>query len=421
MRDTLEELYSTLRRSKLRTTLTGISVSTGIFLLIVLLGAGNGIIHAFSNMAGSMVLDVMSVYGGATSKPYHGLNAGRTIQLDDRDISIALHNMSGHATAASGTSSKDNITLRMGSSTLTRTLTAVDPSYIKMDRNASDLIAGRFIDPLDSAERRRVMVLSKQDAEALAGSWESAVGRYINAGGVMYMIAGIYPNRSMSDNKSVYIPLSTYKALYGGEHQYDNISLKTRGVVSSKDVDLFAARFRGISSGIHQFAPDDENAIFMWNTTTGAEETNKALTIIRTALWIIGLLTLISGIVGISNIMLITVKERTHEFGIRKALGARPAQILRTVVTESIIITTIFGYIGLVLGVVATECLNYFGGQSTVNLGEAGNITVFSDPTVDFATAIEALIVMILAGVTAGLIPAFKAVRIKPIEALRAE
>ena len=411
MRDTLEELYSTLRRSKLRTTLTGISVSTGIFLLIVLLGAGNGIIHAFSNMAGSMVLDVMSVYGGATSKPYHGLNAGRVIQLDDRDIDIALHNMSGQATAASGTSSKDNITLRLGSSTLSRSLTAVDPSYVKMDRNASDLIAGRFIDPLDSAERRRVMVLSKQDAEALAGSWESAVGRYI----------GIYPNRSMSDNKSVYIPLSTYKALYGSEHHYDNISLKTRGVVSSKDVDLFATRFRGISSGIHQFAPDDENAIFMWNTTTGAEETNKALTIIRTALWIIGLLTLISGIVGISNIMLITVKERTHEFGIRKALGARPAQILRTVVTESIIITTIFGYIGLVLGVVATECLNYFGGQSTVNLGEAGNITVFSDPTVDFATAIEALIVMILAGVTAGLIPAFKAVRIKPIEALRAE
>ena len=138
MRDTLEELYSTLRRSKLRTTLTGISVSTGIFLLIVLLGAGNGIIHAFSNMAGSMVLDVMSVYGGATSKPYHGLNAGRVIQLDDRDIDIALHNMSGQATAASGTSSKDNITLRLGSSTLSRSLTAVDPSYVKMDRNASE-------------------------------------------------------------------------------------------------------------------------------------------------------------------------------------------------------------------------------------------------------------------------------------------
>lgn len=421
MRDTLEELYSTLRRSKLRTTLTGISVSTGIFLLIVLLGAGNGIIHAFSNMAGSMVLDVMTMYGGTTSKPYHGLNAGRTIQLDDRDISIALHNMSGHATAASGTSSKDNITLRMGSSTLTRTLTAVDPSYIKMDRHATDLLAGRFINPKDSAQLRRVMVLSEQDATTLAGTWQKAVGRYVNAGGVMYMVAGVYPNINMSKNRSVYIPLSTYKALYGGEQHYDNISLKTRGVVSDADVDEFATRFRGISGGVHMFAPDDENAVFMWNTTEGAEQTNQALTIIHMAMWIIGLLTLISGVVGISNIMLITVRERTHEFGIRKALGARPAQILRTVVTESVIITTIFGYIGLVLGVAATECLNYFSGQSTVNLGEGGTITVFSDPTVDFATAVEALIVMIVAGVTAGLIPAIKAVRIKPIEALRAE
>lgn len=420
MIDTLQEIIATLRRAKLRTALTGISVSTGIFLFILLLGAGNGIINAFSGAANSMMLDVMSMYGGFTSKPYNGLSEGRSVKLDSRDMGIVGHNFSQNVVKSTGKITQGGVNIYFGKQYLQRDLTGVGAVYRDMDSEVASMRAGRFINETDERERRKVVVISEKDATELFGHWSRAVGNYVDAGSAAFRVVGVYPTKAMRDNRDVYVPLTTLRAIYGTDEKYDEITLKTRGITTDADVEAFAKRFRRFAGPLHQYSPDDENAVFMWNTTAGADGAAKAQSILRTALWIIGLLTLISGVVGISNIMLITVKERTHEFGIRKALGARPRQILRGVIVESVAITTIFGYVGMLLGILATEYLNVVGGESKVKI-EDMELTVFSNPTVDFATCIEALAVMIVAGIVAGLIPARKAVKVKPIEALRAE
>ena len=420
MIDTLQELFATLRRSKLRTTLTGISVSTGMFLLILLLGAGNGIIHAFENVSGSLSLDVMEIYGGITTKPYHGMKEGRSVALDKRDLNIADHNFTNNVNTATGIVSQSSVTIRYGQQNVSRDISGVTPKYREMNTQAEKIAAGRFINEIDIRERRKVIVISQKDANELFGSWKNAVGKLVDAQNVAYRVVGVFPDMAMSRNQDVFMPLNTLQAIYGKDNNYDKLTLKTKGIRSQNDVDNFAAQYRRFAGPVHLYSPEDNNAVWMWNTTTGAEESAKALNILHIALWIIGLLTLISGVVGISNIMLITVKERTHEFGIRKALGARPLSILKGVIFESIVITAVFGYIGMVLGVIATEYMSIIGGDSKISL-EGMTLTVFSNPTVDFSICIKALLIMVVAGVIAGLIPARKAVKVKPIEALRAE
>ncbi len=420
MFDTFQEILATLRRGKLRTFLTGISVSVGIFLLIVLLGAGNGIIHAFENATGTLALDVMNIFGGITSKPYNGMKEGRIIRLDTRDLGIASNNFKENVRSASGLLKQSSVNIQYGKQSITRDIDGVYPAYAQMTNSTQELLSGRFINEIDMRNRRRVLVITEKDADYLFGSWRSAIGKHVNADKSVYQVVGISPNASMSDNTNVYAPYSTLRTIANRGNKLDKISLKTSGITSDDDVDQYAARFRSISGLIHQYAPDDEDAVWMYNTSTGAEEVKKATGILRITLWVIGILTLLSGVVSISNIMLITVRERTHEFGIRKALGARPMSILRNVMFESIVITTLFGYAGMVLGVAATEYLNVVSGNYSITV-ENVTMTLFSDPTVDIATCLEALAVMILAGVIAGLIPARKAVKVKPIEALRAE
>ncbi len=416
--DTIQELFATLQRSKLRTTLTGISVSTGIFLLILLLGAGNGIIHAFENMSGNMALDVMQINGGRTSKPYNGLKEGRNISLDNRDLNIVNHNFTKKVRAVTGMLQQSDVIVRYGTQSISRSLTGVTPQYREM--TTQKIIAGRFLNEIDMRERRKVIVLAQEDADELFGSWRNAVGKLVNAQNVAYRVVGVCSDNNMSTNQDVFMPLNTFQTVYNKNTEYDCLMLKTRDIRTQDDIDKFAKQYRSIAGPVHMYSPDDEDALWMWNTTVGAEQSEEAMKILHLALWIIGLLTLISGVVGISNIMLITVKERTHEFGIRKAIGARPLSILKGVIIESVVVTMIFGYIGMVLGLLATEYLNRVGGESKVVLGD-NTMTVFSNPTVDFTTCVEALAVMIIAGVIAGLIPARKAVKVKPIEALRAE
>lgn len=392
----------------------------GIFLLIVLLGAGNGIIHAFGNATGSLALDVMNIFGGITSKPYNGMKEGRTIKLDTRDLGIASNNFRENVRSASGLLKQSSVNIQYGKQSITRDINGVYPAYARMTNSTQELLAGRFINEIDMRNCRRVLVITEKDADYLFGSWRSAIGKHVNAGKSVYQVVGVSPNASMSDNTNVYAPYATLRTTANRGNKLDNIYLRSSGITSDDDVDHFASRFRRIAGPIHQFAPDDEEAVWMYNTSTGAEEVKKATGILRITLWVIGILTLLSGVVSISNIMLITVRERTHEFGIRKALGARPMSILRSVMFESIVITTLFGYAGMVLGVAATEYLNVVSGNYSITV-ENVTMTLFSDPTVDIATCLEALAVMISAGVIAGLIPARKAVKVKPIEALRAE
>ena len=235
-----------------------------------------------------------------------------------------------------------------------------------------------------------------------------------------FHIVGIYQVDKSMMGTDAFIPFTTYRTIYNVGDKTGNIVFSFKGLETEQQNEAFEQRYRANLNGNHGAAPDDEEAVWIWNRFTQAMQMNTGMGMLRTALWIVGIFTLLSGIVGVSNIMLITVKERTHEFGIRKAIGATPWSILRLIIIESIIITTFFGYIGMVLGIAANEYMNATIGNMKVDSG-LFTTTMFVNPTVGLDVCINATLLMVVAGTIAGLIPARKAAHVRPIEALRAE
>ena len=265
------------------------------------------------------------------------------------------------------------------------------------------------------------MVLTDKQAKELEPKdYKTLVGKYVKVGNFSFKVVGIYKTPGDGES-SAYSAYSTIKSIYGANSSsIGNIEFTFHGLPTEEANDAFEKDYRRRLNANHQAHPEDERAIWLWNGYTQSLQMETGIAIIRTALWIVGLFTLLSGIVGVSNIMLITVKERTHEFGIRKAIGAKPWSILKLIIIESVIITTFFGYIGMVLGVAANEYMDATIGHETVDTG-LFQATMFLNPTVGLDVCFEATMVMIIAGTIAGLIPAFKASRIRPIEALRAD
>ena len=246
------------------------------------------------------------------------------------------------------------------------------------------------------------------------------LGKYVNVGNFAFKVVGIYKEWE-NGRANAYSPYSTIKSIYGAKTDDAGIIAFTfHGLATEEANEAFEKDYRHRINANHQAHPEDESAIWLWNRYTQNMQMETGIGIIRTALWIVGLFTLLSGIVGVSNIMLITVKERTHEFGIRKAIGAKPWAILKLIITESIIITAVFGYIGMLLGIAANEYMDTTLGHEQIDTG-LFKATMFVDPTVGLDVCMEATLVIIIAGTIAGLIPAYKASRIRPIEALRAD
>ena len=416
MTDLIQEVYGTIMRNKLRTALTGFSVAWGIFMLIVLLGAGNGLIHAFEGQSANMKMNSMKIFPGFTSKPYRGMQEGRHVSLDDRDREITATAFPDQVVTVGATSSQTGVTLTYGRERVDITVDGVFPNYPELE--AVKLKEGRFINPRDMAERRKVMVLHEKTARTLFPQ-TNPIGHYVNASGVAYQIVGIYQDQN-SFSPTALVPFATLQAVYAKGDSIDNVTFTTKNLADEAANTIFEADYRRVLGQQKQFDPTDDGAIWIWNRFTQYLQQQTATQILHVAIWVIGIFTLLSGIVGVSNIMLITVRERTHEFGIRKALGARPRSILWLIISESVAITTFFGYLGMVAGIGVTEYMNVVAGKQTVDIGVFA-MTVFEDPTVDLSVAIQATLTLIVAGTLAGLFPALKAVRIRPIEALRAE
>lgn len=417
MRDIITEIWSTARRNKLRTALTGFAVAWGIFMLIVLLGAGNGLINASMNNNSRFIANSMAIFGGTTSKPYKGLKEGRYVPLKDKDITTTETQFMENIDEVGARVTQPATTISLGENYVSTTLNGVYPNHEQTDK--MEMRYGRFINQIDMKEKRKVLVLGDKQAEELTHNVESLVGKYLKVGAFAFRVVGIYKEKQNS-SASAYTAYTTLQTVYGKSNQPERIVFTFHGLNTEKANEDFEKEYRAKLNTAHQADPEDESALWIWNRYTQNLQMETGMGIIRTALWIVGLFTLLSGIVGVSNIMLITVKERTREFGIRKAIGAKPWSILKLIIVESVIITTFFGYIGMVLGVAANEYMDATLGHDVIDTG-LFKTTMFVNPTVGLDVCIEATMVMVIAGTLAGLVPALKASRIRPIEALRAE
>ena len=419
MRELIKEIWSTSKRNKLRTSLTGFAVAWGIFMLIFLLGAGNGLINAQLQQSTRFLANSMRVFPGETSKAYKGLKEGRSITLNDKDILISNKTYGQYVDDVGGRLEQYNVNINYGDNYVaSQSLVGVAPTHPKIDK--TELIAGRFINEIDMKDQRKNVVLSRSQAKELSKDYRSLVGKNVKISNLNFQVVGIYKDDESRNNTDAFIAYSTIKTIYAKGDDAGSLEFTIKNLKTQEDNEQFEKNYRASINNNHQAAPDDDRTIWLWNRYMDNIQMNQGIAIMQTALWIVGLFTLLSGIVGVSNIMLITVKERTREFGVRKAIGAKPWSILKLIITESIIITSFFGYIGMVCGVAANEIMDATIGHTTVDTG-LFKAAMFVNPTVGLGTCIGATIAIVIAGTIAGLIPAIKAARIRPIEALRAE
>ena len=419
MRELIKEIWSTSKRNKLRTSLTGFAVAWGIFMLIFLLGAGNGLINVQLQQSTRFLANSMRVFPGETSKAYKGLKEGRSITLNDRDILISNQTYGQYVDDVGGRLEQYNVNINYGDNYVaSQSLVGVAPTHPKIDK--TELIAGRFINEIDMKDQRKNVVLSRSQAKELCKDYRSLVGKNVKISNLNFQVVGIYKDDESRNNTDAFIAYSTIKTIYAKGDDAGSLEFTIKNLKTQEDNEQFEKNYRASINNNHQAAPDDDRTIWLWNRYMDNIQMNQGIGIMQTALWIVGLFTLLSGIVGVSNIMLITVKERTREFGVRKAIGAKPWSILKLIITESIIITSFFGYIGMVCGVAANEIMDATIGHTTIDTG-LFKAAMFVNPTVGLGTCIGATIAIVIAGTIAGLIPAIKAARIRPIEALRAE
>jgi len=406
MLDLLREIGQTLSNNKLRTSLTGLAVAWGIFMLIILLGAARGVTNYFDEWMGSEPTNVISIWGGRTSKPYKGYKDGRWIELKESDADAILSDNTGTVSGVSPFASVDTAKIATSRDAITG-FEAVFPDAVRTER--LEMKYGRFINDLDMSGARRVMVLRDEQARLLFDSDSTALGKTVSSMGLAWTIVGVYSHRW---NRSTYVPYTAYKAVTGNKMDAYQLDVTVEGLTDEASGEAAEDNIRATLARQHEFAPDDANALWTWNRFNSYLRGVEGNRMLEMAVWVIGLLTLLTGIVGVSNIMFVSVRERTHEIGIRRAIGAKPRSIVLQVMTESIAVTALFGYIGIFLGMIVLQIINVL---------IDGGVEGFSNPTVDLSMAIEVTMALIFSGAIAGLFPALKATKVKPVEALRDE
>lgn len=410
MFDLANEIMATLRHNKLRTALTGFAVSWGIFLLIVLLSVSRGLVNGMESMFNERDTETVSIRGGFAEKAYKGLKENRRVRLKDADMEVLASQNADISSEITARVTNDSAKVTSSKDYLTGGYAGVFPAE---ERNSAvDMQRGRFINHNDIKQQRRVAVINEESARTLFGK-EEPIGQLVKICDLSFTVVGTYKQEWRRD---VFIPYTTARAMSGESDRVNNITVKMKNVTSIEESDKAEERFRSTLGRQHSFADDDKGALWIWNRFSDYMRTSTAMGALGTAVWIIGLLTMLSGIVGVSNIMFVSVRERTHEIGVRRAIGAKPRSILRQIILESVAITTLFGYIGIVLGMLVSQ------GIAMLMEGDGeGGRQILKDPTVDISIAIQVTLVLIVAGALAGLFPAMKSLKIKPVEALRDE
>lgn len=414
--DVFAEVGTSMSRNKLRIALTGFSIAWGIFMLIVLLGAGNGLIHGVMNNYGSSPMNIITLYPGRTTQPYKGLQEGRKITLNAQDIQFLLNNFPDKIISVSPKIST-SATIVYNKEFISGRVIGISPSDIRISED-NQVIRGRDFNETDIKERRKVCILGEKNLEVLFPDGRDPIGLWVKIGEIPFRVIGVYHStNSFGTSESVYIPQTTCTAIFAPDGHYSSVALWVKNINTIDENETFVRNLRSAMGRYKSFEASDRSALWIGNVYEEYQNITTLFSTLKLFIWIIGLATLIAGIVGISNIMLITVRERTREFGIRKALGASPASIVSLVMLESVGVTVLFGYIGMLLGIGLTQLVSTILSMSATE----GDMTVFLNPTVDLGVIITATLVMILAGMISGYIPAKRAVSIKPVEALAAQ
>ena len=406
--DKWQEIFATISKNRLRTVLTGFSVAWGIFMLIVLLGTGNGLGNGVKSQFARDAVNSVWFNNGRTSVAYDGMQPGRDIRLTNEDYQAIRQNVKSIEHLSPRLQLYDvnqyNYKNKLGS------FSTKGCNYDMIYAEKIEVLKGRFVNELDIKECRKVCAIGQQVVDEMFKG-EEPIDKLININSIPFKVIGVFKDGGgPDDNRRAYIPISTSQRVFGNDNKLDQIiftlpesDMENSEVISDEVYNLLAQR--------HHFNPEDKKAVFLWNNLIEFRRIMGLIDGIRLFIWIIGIGTLIAGIVGVSNIMMIVVKERTKEIGIRKALGATPVSIILLIIQESVFITAISGYVGMMLGIGLLELAQNYMPDSDY----------FRKPEVDLTVVLEALAVLIFAGFLAGFFPARKAAKIEPIEALRAE
>ncbi len=404
--DKWQEIVATIRKNKLRTFLTGFSVAWGIFMLIILLGSGRGLENGIQQQFERDASNSIWIYRGQTSMPYKGLKPGRRIRFTNDDFDYSKREIKNVENLSSRLSVFQQRNLSYKNEYGNFDIIGVHPGTKALEN--VDILEGRFLNEIDVSSSRKVVAISTDVKKALFKD-QPFLGEYIKINNIPFKVIGLFEDSSERDNRRVYIPVSTTQKIFTGGREIQNLAFTT-GDASMKESLEIEDEIRTNFAQRHNFNKDDQRAIYINNNVEEYQKFQNLFAGIRLFVWIIGIGTIIAGIVGVSNIMLIVVKERTKEIGIRKAIGATPTSIIGLVLLESILITSFAGYVGLVLGVGLLELISPHI-QSDF----------FTNPEADFRIAVSATILLVVSGAVAGFVPARKAAKIKPVEALRDE
>lgn len=411
--DRWQEIFSTILKNKFRTIATAFGVFWGILMLVLLLGAGQGLQNGVTS---SMILDATNsiwIFTGRTTLPYKGMSPGRRLKFSENDLTMIRQQIDGVELMSPENQLQGDFQITFQGNAGSFQVYGTDKDYFKI-KIYQEYLAGRRLNLNDNMEARKVCVIGDRVAEVLFSQDEDPIGKYISIKDVNFKVVGLFHDEGWGGQFSerVYIPFRAFQRSFNPDKSVTLFAVTTKEGVSGKGLEkeimtLLAQR--------HTVHPDDNQAFWSHNQEEQYTSIMNLFLGIKSFVWLVGMGTLFAGIVGVSNIMIIVVKERTKEIGIRKAIGATPWSIISMILWESVAITSIAGYMGLFFGVLMLEGLSYIMAITDAD------IEYFSNPEVNFQVAIAAIIVLILSGAIAGLFPAIRAARIKPIEALRAE
>jgi putative ABC transport system permease protein len=416
--DRWQEIFSTVKKNKLRTFFTAFGVFWGIFMLIIMLGSGKGLHNGVSTGMGDMATNSMFMWTRRTTIPYKGFPRGRFYQFRNNDTQALIDNIpeiEHIAPRLQGWGGNGNNNVIRGERTGAFTIQGDYPAYNIID--PVKMLSGRFINKFDIDEKRKIAVIGIRVFDEMFEPGENPIGQYLRIQGVYFKVVGTFQSKKNDqqadrENQQICIPFTTLQKTY---NYGDIVGWYAITAKSNSSVSIVEEKAKALMKTRHSISPDDDRAIGSFNVESEFKKMTKLFAGINGLIWIVGIGTLLAGVIGVSNIMLIVVKERTKEIGIQRAIGATPLNIITQIITESVFLTTLAGYIGLALGVGIVELVNY------ILIKTGADKAMFNNPEVDFDKAITALIVLVIAGALAGFIPAKKAVSIKPIDAIRNE